>query len=49
MLGDEVVSEGLGLLPVSSCCPAYCDTDGIMFGVISVPALACANAAWGGK
>jgi hypothetical protein len=42
--GDEVVGG-----PVSSCCPAYCETDGIIEGVISVPGLACANADLGGK
>src|ERR1035437_10272425 len=31
--------------PVNSCWPAYIDTDGIMLGVISLPATGCANAA----
>jgi len=49
MDGDEVVGVDRACSPVSSCCPAYCDTDGIMLGVISVPACAWAKAAAGGK
>ena len=44
-----MIGVDLGLRPLSSCCPAYCDTDGIMLGVIPVPDLACANATFGGK
>ena len=35
--------------PVVSGCPAYCETTGIMLGVISVPATGCANADAGGN
>ena len=34
---DEVVGVDLRLLPVTSCCPAYCDTEGIIDLVISFP------------
>ena len=37
-------AQTLACSPVSSCCPAYWETDGIMLGVISVPGLGWAKA-----
>jgi hypothetical protein len=47
--GDEVEAQTSACCPVSSCWPAYCETDGIIDGVICVPAFGCANAVFGGK
>jgi hypothetical protein len=34
---------------VRSCCPAYCETLGIIDGVVSVPGFACGDAGFGGR